>query len=247
MSRSVLGALLKGVPFVLAFAIVAGFAFASIPDSQGVIHGCYAPALANRLRVIDTGAGQKCRATEKQLNWNRTGPQGSPGPQGPPGSPAPVPPVVCPECRFDGAFHVLGYTLANAYLPRAVMNNVDAPGVDARGADFQGTVIEGTNGGPPGPADWHAADLSGANLIGAVLATVNFAGANFSDVKARSAALQNDNLTNSDFTGADLTGAYLFQSDLTGANLTGVIWSSTTCPDGTNSNDNGGTCLGHLK
>ena len=38
-----------------------------------------------------------------------------------------------------------------------------------------------------------------------------------------------------------LTGA-----NLTGANLTGVTWSSTTCPDGTNSNNDSGTCSGHL-
>ena len=33
---------------------------------------------------------------------------------------------------------------------------------------------------------------------------------------------------------------------LTGANLPGVTWSSTTCPDGTNSNNDSGTCSGHL-
>jgi hypothetical protein len=29
-------------------------------------------------------------------------------------------------------------------------------------------------------------------------------------------------------------------------NVTGVTWSNTTCPDGTNSNNDGGTCTGHL-
>ena len=41
------------------------------------------------------------------------------------------------------------------------------------------------------------------------------------------------------------------RANLTGANLTGVSWFNTTCPDGTNSNSNGGggvpsTCIGHL-
>jgi uncharacterized protein YjbI with pentapeptide repeats len=40
--------------------------------------------------------------------------------------------------------------------------------------------------------------------------------------------------------------AYLFRANLTGANLTGVLWSNTTCPDGSNSKDNIGTCIGHL-
>ena len=48
------------------------------------------------------------------------------------------------------------------------------------------------------------------------------------------------NLSYSDLTGADLAGA-----DLAGANL-GVIWSDTTCPDGTNSNNDGDTCVNNL-
>jgi len=33
---------------------------------------------------------------------------------------------------------------------------------------------------------------------------------------------------------------------LTGANVNGVTWSATTCPDGTNSDADGGSCAGHL-
>ena len=33
---------------------------------------------------------------------------------------------------------------------------------------------------------------------------------------------------------------------MTGATLTGVHVHLTTCPDGTNSEFNGGTCVGHL-
>ena len=58
------------------------------------------------------------------------------------------------------------------------------------------------------------------------------------------------------FVGADLryarlNGADLSRADLTGANLRharglpSVTWSDTTCPDGTNSDANGGTCVGH--
>jgi hypothetical protein len=38
----------------------------------------------------------------------------------------------------------------------------------------------------------------------------------------------------------------LLDADLTNADLTGVTWSHTFCPDHTNSDDNGGTCVGHL-
>jgi hypothetical protein len=42
---------------------------------------------------------------------------------------------------------------------------------------------------------------------------------------------------------ADLTGADLARA----TGLATVTWSSTICPDGTNSDANGGTCLGHLE
>jgi hypothetical protein len=67
-----------------------GLAYASIPDGNGVIHGCYAKGsnLSVRpgsLRVVDTGSGQGCAQTEIPLTWSQTGPQGAPGPQGPVG------------------------------------------------------------------------------------------------------------------------------------------------------------------
>jgi hypothetical protein len=59
-------------------------AYASIPDSSGVIHGCYTKA-SGSLRVIDTGAAATCRVGETPLDWSQTGPQGSQGTQGPQG------------------------------------------------------------------------------------------------------------------------------------------------------------------
>ncbi|MGH2398174.1 MAG: hypothetical protein ACRDFW_14620 [bacterium] len=73
---------------VLAGVLVWGVAWATIPDSGGVIHGCYADQRGN-LRVIDTEVGQTCGYNETGLVWNQTGPQGTTGPQGPPGPAAP--------------------------------------------------------------------------------------------------------------------------------------------------------------
>jgi hypothetical protein len=67
-----------------ALALVAGAAYSAIPDSNGVIHGCY----TNRgglLRAIDPSAGQKCTSLETPLDWNQKGPKGDSGPQGAPG------------------------------------------------------------------------------------------------------------------------------------------------------------------
>ena len=56
-----------------------GIAYASIPDSAGVIHGCYGKS-NGQLRVIDEG--QSCKNNETALDWNEQGPQGLQGPQG---------------------------------------------------------------------------------------------------------------------------------------------------------------------
>jgi hypothetical protein len=62
---------------------VAGIAYASIPDANGVIHGCYLNARGT-LRVIDT-ATQNCTSGETPLSWKQTGSQGQQGPTGPGG------------------------------------------------------------------------------------------------------------------------------------------------------------------
>jgi hypothetical protein len=68
--------------------------------------------------------------------------------------------------------------------------------------------------------------LAGCNLSGLNLANAQLAGA--------------------DLKGANLAGANLADATVTGANFNKVTWSNTTCPDGTNSNADGGTCTGHL-
>jgi hypothetical protein len=59
---------------------VGGIAYAAIPDSGGLIHGCYNKNSGN-LRVIDT-SGKGCTTSEKALNWNQTGLTGATGPSG---------------------------------------------------------------------------------------------------------------------------------------------------------------------
>jgi hypothetical protein len=73
--------LLLGVGVAAALPI-AGIAYASIPDSNGVIHGCYLDAGRGTLRVIDTEAGEACGNSEVAIEWNQTGPQRPQGPQG---------------------------------------------------------------------------------------------------------------------------------------------------------------------
>src|SRR5215467_3897974 len=66
----------------VAVAVTGGaIAYASIPDANGVIHGCYT-VKGGSLRVIDTAKGQTCLTGQHSLNWNQKGPQGPPGPAG---------------------------------------------------------------------------------------------------------------------------------------------------------------------
>jgi hypothetical protein len=56
------------VVVVLALA-AGGIAYASIPDSNGLIHGCY-QKINGQLRVIDADAGGTCSGSESPLAWN---------------------------------------------------------------------------------------------------------------------------------------------------------------------------------
>ena len=67
-----------------------GIASAAIPDSSGVIHGCYKPNANGSLSVlgvVDTAlSGGHCPGGQTALTWNQTGPAGATGPQGPVGA-----------------------------------------------------------------------------------------------------------------------------------------------------------------
>jgi hypothetical protein len=71
------------------FVVGGSIAWAAIPDSGGVIHGCY-DNLSGKLRVADTEDGdpKACGNNETALRWGQQGPSGATGEtgsQGPPG------------------------------------------------------------------------------------------------------------------------------------------------------------------
>ncbi|MCJ7555387.1 MAG: pentapeptide repeat-containing protein [Gammaproteobacteria bacterium] len=78
--------------------------------------------------------------------------------------------------------------------------------------------------------DWHGCDKSGLDLSGADLMNSNLIGINLRGTNMTNAILYGANLDGADFTGADLSGA-----GMEGANVPNVIWSNTTCQDGSNS------------
>ncbi len=124
---------------------------------------------------------------------------------------------------------------------------VSAPGVDCNLADYP--LVKNAR-------NLKNANLSGCYLPGANLANANatnvnmngtyLAGANLSGANLSQAHLVQATLINANLSGANLSGANLNGAKMSGAILTGAKWSQTTCPDGTSSNADGGTCIGHL-
>ncbi len=66
------------LPVLLSGVLLAGggVAWSAVPDSDGVIHSCYA---SQSTRIIDPAAGDVCRNVEKSLSWNQKPPAASTG------------------------------------------------------------------------------------------------------------------------------------------------------------------------
>ena len=92
--------------------------------------------------------------------------------------------------------------------------------------------------------------LVGVSLTGARILSANLMGATLINAVLAGADVSGSNLRNANFTGADLTGVRFSNSNLMGATglatatLTNVVWINTVCPNGRNSDRNGGTCTG---
>jgi uncharacterized protein YjbI with pentapeptide repeats len=130
------------------------------------------------------------------------------------------------------------WQLANGYLA--------GPGANLYRAQLAGASLTNAN---LTDANLRSADLDQATLTGATLT-----GATSGGISGIPAGLPagwylvfgylagpGANLSGANFTRANLEGI-----DLTGATLVGVTWDNTICPDGTNSDVDSGTCLGHL-
>jgi hypothetical protein len=131
---------------------IAGVAYASIPDSGGVFHGCVNKT-TGVLRVIDTsksGTLGHCITSGSQaetaIKWNQTGPQGpqgvtgatgatgATGPQGPSG---------------DGVVSGYDYVNSGATVPAGQGMRVEATCASGKVPVGGGFVIGGDSAPPP--------------------------------------------------------------------------------------------------
>lgn len=146
-----------------------------------------------------------------------------------------VPGADLAYCSFtSGKVSLAGLDLAGADFWGAKLVGVDFTGSDLAGALFGGDT--------EAQADLTSVDFSGADLTGATLDDTYLYSVAFDGADVADASFTGATLIFNDFTGADLTGASLDQADL----LQFPVWSNTICPDGTNSDDDGGTCANDL-
>jgi uncharacterized protein YjbI with pentapeptide repeats len=135
--------------------------------------------------------------------------------------------------------------LAGCNLHGLDLSGVNLAGTDmSDGTDLSDANLDQANLSCTGPI---CANLTNANLSGANLNLVDLTGANLTGANLTGANLRGANLTGANLTGANLTGANLNGAVTTGATFDQVIWSNTTCPDGTlSSASTPETCVGHL-
>ena len=126
------------VGYIALFVAVGGVGYASIPDTKGVVHGCYDTTDqtngASPLYVIDPSSTSSCpqgrAAPMTALDWNGSAPNGPQGPQtdvatvsadgkvtsGSPGASASFDPQDGYTVTFPGGKFKAGYCAATATL-----------------------------------------------------------------------------------------------------------------------------------
>jgi len=121
---------------------------------------------------------------------------------------------------------------------RVDLRNAKLGGKNMQSADLSGAELTGAalNGANLNAAFLPYADLDGANL----------AGANLNQADLAHADLENADLRAANLNGADLAGADLSGANAAAANTNAATWLHTICPDGSNSDADGGSCKGHL-
>jgi len=227
---------------------------------ENVIHGCCSK-FWGRLRIVKSP--KQCKRWETPISWNQQGqpgeqgpmgPEGPAGPQGPEGPAGPQGPAgpAGPQGLPGPAGEALSQTLAEQRCPDGqYMIGLDAEGSiicaggdpcgDDFGADCANDQLQAPDSLAPGAQLQNCTALRGVDHYNADLRDANLCRSDLSDTN-----LTYGDLTGANLSEANLTGAILCGADLTDANVTGVLWGNTTCPDCTNSDDNGGSCEGHL-
>jgi uncharacterized protein YjbI with pentapeptide repeats len=158
--------------------------------------------------------------------------------------------------NWDNA-HVIGGDFRQANLMGVNLGSDPANSSSFTNSNFSGKNFSGINisetrfesGSDLSNTDFSALFTQGAtpNTLRILSNGANFSGANFSYPGGRlDLHFTNTNATGANFANLTFDVSDLIGSDLSGANVTNTTWIDTLCPDGTDSDDNGNTCIGHL-
>jgi uncharacterized protein YjbI with pentapeptide repeats len=258
-----------GVAVVLAVTALSIGATAAMDAGASGPNVTYFACLSSSGKLTKVGTtAPSCTGSLTQISWNSqgatgatgaTGVQGPTGPQGPAGATVntctspPGPGLNFSVCTLSGviwpATHLAGTLFIDANLSSAQLEIAEAPNADFDFGNLTSTNFNATTltGAILSQANVTNANFSGALLNGAQLNNMfNVSGVNFSTANLTGADLSSNTLTNTNFTGANVTNANFNGDTVTGTiTVTGVIWGNTICPDGTNSNVDGNSCVGH--
>ena len=212
-------------------------------SANEMIYGCVNKT-NGAVRIVATG--ETCKNHENALNWSVQGPA---GPAGAPGSSSNSGlPFHCafPCYLTPFADKFRGKDFSGAQLSQASFAGADLTGVTFKGGLFISTVFSDANLTGADLSDFK--EIPGwdrsrnnkfirANLTNANFSNGSFTGSDFSDTNLQNTDFSNTILRSNTFKGAQKMNT---------ANITDTTWIGVTCPDGTNSDNNGSTCVGHF-
>jgi uncharacterized protein YjbI with pentapeptide repeats/lysophospholipase L1-like esterase len=145
--------------------------------------------------------------------------------------------------------NLTGANLKGDNLRRVNLQNATLTDANLKGAKLEGSNLQRVNGS--------CGSFAGAKMVGDNLRNAAFENTDFLGADLRGANLQNDDLTAADLANvkvqranlrrANLTSASLYRARTKGARLGKITWSDTWCPDGTNSDSRGRTCVHDLR
>lgn len=216
-----------------AGTLATSFVFAHGGDIN-LIHACYKTNTGGSFRIV--GPNDNCSTNETALDWPKTSGGGNNE-------------FICIDCfAKDMLFRLNRQNFVGINLDSAIISGSFFINEDLTGASFKHTILYGVSGTG---ANFTDADLTDANAR-ANFDNANLTRANLTNATMSNASFKGTNATNANFQNVDLSYAVFENANLIGATnmntatATGVAWVNTTCPDGTNSDNNGNTCIGHL-
>ena len=242
-------ALAVGVSALLTAGLTFGVTEAS---ASGPNVSYYACLYKGKLTHVGTVAPSGCPGGLPPISWNSQGPQGPAGTNGTNGAAGPQGPA-----GPQGSAGATVNTCTSPPGPNLNFNACSISGLDWYYVDVTGTSFldADLHGSQLFDANFSGDQLSHANFNNAELLAANFSGVTAVDASFVSADLRPNSMTNADLFGSNLTSANMagdkFVNDelldvtTTGAVVTGATWSNTICPDFTNSDSDGNTCVGH--